>query len=267
MEFLQDSHASGGRMLAMALLALGMLNSGPAAAETIFTVNGVDVDSAVVDLYFQGRLGESGGQASPEQREALMAELRNIYVLSTDESAKRFEKEPAIAAQIELQRQSILFQAAAAEFFDSVVVSDEQLRAEYDSQLALYPPMDFKARHILLATQGEAVEVISTLNNGGNFEELAKEKSTGPTGPNGGDLDWFSPAQMVAEFSDAVAKLEDGAYTNEPVQTQFGWHVILREDSRESTPPPYESSVDELRQKISNDMFQEHLAAMAKDAE
>ena len=208
-----------------------------------------------------------GGQATPQQREALMTELRNIYVLATDASSAEVANDPSIKAQIELQKQSIVFQAAAAKYFEGIEVSDERLRAEYDSQIALYPPMEYRASHILLATQGEAVDVINALDNGGNFEELAKERSTGPTGPTGGDLDWFSPTQMVPEFSDAVEKLENGSYTNEPVQTQFGWHVIMRTDSRESTPPPFESSTQELRQKIANDMFQEHVTALAEKAE
>jgi len=267
MDFLNRSYIRGKRLTTIALLAAGAFSVGQANAETIFTINGIDVDSSVVDLYFQSRLGNQGAQASPEQRELLMTELRNIYALATDESSSKFADDPTVAAQIELQKQSIIFQAAAADYFENVVVSDDQLQAEYESQLDLYPPLDFKARHILLATQGEAEDVIAQLNDGGNFEELAKEKSTGPTGPNGGDLDWFSPTQMVAEFSTAVGVLEDGQFTKEPVQTQFGWHVILREDSRESSPPPFDSSVEELRQKVSNDMFQAHIESLAESGE
>ena len=267
MEFLNGSRVHGERMAAIALISLGALSAGNAAAETIFSVNGVDVNSDVVDLYFQSRLGADSGPATPEQREALMTELRNIYVLSTDESSASIANDPKVAAQIELQKQSIIFQAAAADYFTNLNVTDEQLQEEYDAQIALYPPQDYKARHILVATQGEATEVISSLNNGGNFEELAKEKSTGPTGPKGGDLDWFSPAQMVPEFSAAVAELEDGKFTSEPIQTQFGWHVILREDSRASVPPPFENSVEELRQKVGNDMFETHMKSLSASKE
>ena len=267
MDFLNRSYRRCRRIPTIALLAAGAFSASQAGAETIFTINGVDVDSAVVDLYFQSRLGGQGATATPEQREFLMTELRNIYALATDESSSEFADDPVVAAQIELQKQSIIFQAAAADYFANVEVTDEQLQAEYQSQLALYPPLDFKARHILVETQGEAELVIAELNDGGNFEELAKEKSTGPTGPNGGDLDWFSPTQMVAEFSAAVAELEDGQFTKEPVQTQFGWHVILREDSRESSPPPFDSSVEELRQKVANDLFQAHIESLAKSEE
>ena len=267
MNFLNGSLGRGKQLAAIAIMTMGTLSVSQASAETIFSMNGVDVDSAVVDLYFNSRLGGSGAAATPEQRIALMTELRNIYVLATAPSSAKYLDDPSVQAQIELQKQSIVFQTAANAFYEDVEVTDEQMQAEYEAQLALYPPLDYKARHVLVATQGEATDIIAQLNNGGNFEALAKEKSTGPTGPNGGDLDWFSPTQMVPEFSRAVEALEDGQFTNEPVQTQFGWHVILREDSRASTPPPFDSTTEEIRQKISNDMFQEHLNALTEAAQ
>ena len=171
-------------------------------------------------------------------------------------------QDPKLAAQIELQRQGALAQAVAANFLENVTVSEEEILAEYQEQVKLAPPLQFKARHILVATQGEAVDVIAQLDDGANFEELAREKSTGPTAPNGGDLDWFSPNQMVAPFATAVAALENGAHTSTPVQTQFGWHVILREDSRESTPPTLESARDGINQQIQQKKFEAHLASL-----
>jgi len=251
----------GASVVAVAATA-GMFLTTPSFAETAFTVNGVDVDSSVVDLYFETRLGGSAAQPTAEQREALMDELRDIYLLSTVDSAVALEKDPRIAAQLEIQRRGILAQAVAAEFFENTEVSDAEMRSMYDEQLELMPPLDFKARHILVQTQSEANDIIRELDGGADFAELAKEKSTGPTGPNGGDLDWFSPGQMVAPFSDAVAALENGKYTSAPVQTQFGWHVILREDSKESVPPTFESAQEEIRKKIQNDKFQAHLESL-----
>jgi peptidyl-prolyl cis-trans isomerase C len=267
MNFLNGSPSRGTQLVTIALVTMGMLSTTQASAETIFSMNGVDVDSTVVDLYFNSRLGGADTAATPEQRIALMTELRNIYVLATDPSSAKHMEDPAVTAQIELQKQSILFQTAANAFYEDVEVTDEQMQAEYQEQLTLYPPLDYKARHILVESQGAATEIVSLLNNGGNFEALAKEKSTGPSAPNGGDLDWFSPTQMVPEFSRAVETLEDGQFTNEPVQTQFGWHIILREDSRASTPPPFDSTTEEIRTKISNDMFQAHLNRLTEGAQ
>ncbi len=267
MQFKNGSSFVGIHLAALSLIAAGLFFSRSATAETIFTVNDTAVDSAVVDLYFESRLGQPGTQPTPEQRTALMAELRDIYLLSTQDIATELATKPKLAAQIELQKHRILARAVAADFLANVSVSEEEIRAEYEEQIKLAPPLQFKARHILVATQGEAIDLITQLDDGANFEELAKEKSTGSSGPNGGDLGWFSPDQMVAPFTAAVAALEDGSHTSEPVQTNFGWHVILREDSRESQPPTFESVRDVINQQVQQKKLQTHIESLRSTTE
>ena len=262
MHFMNGSRHAGTRMAAYGLIAAVSFCSAAASAETVFTINGTAVDSAVIDVYFESRLGQPGAQPTPEQRTVLIGELRDIYLLSTQELASELGSDPRLAAQIELQRQGALAQAVAANFFANVVVSEEEILAEYNLQVQEAPPLQFKARHILVATQGEAVDLITQLDGGANFEELAKEKSTGPSGPNGGDLGWFSPEQMVAPFSTAVAAMENGQYTKEPVQTQFGWHVILREESRDTEPPTLESAREQINQQVQQKKFEMHLEGL-----
>ncbi|ANO51479.1 foldase protein PrsA [Woeseia oceani] len=244
-----------------ALLAslLGVSASYTAVAETVKTVNGVDIDSSVLEFYMQSRTSRPSAQVAANERETLLDELTDIYLLTTQKDIESIEKEPQIAAQIELQRRGILAQAVAGRFFAGATVTDEQIKAEYEAQRALAPPLQFRARHILVESQGEATEIIGSLDDGEDFVELAKSRSTGPSGPNGGDLGWFSPNQMVAPFSDAVAALEDGAYTKSPVQTEFGWHVIKREESREAEAPPLETVRGEIQQVVQQRMFQKHL--------
>ena len=165
-------------------------------------------------------------------------------------------------ARIELQTRALLAQAVASDFIANNPATDEEMQALYEEQVGLSPPQEFKARHILVETQGEAADIIAQLDDGADFAELAKEKSTGPSGPSGGDLGWFPPDRMVAEFSQAVQALTDGAYSKSPVQTQFGWHVILREDSRESTPPPFESVRDALKQSVEGQKLQDYLQSL-----
>ena len=265
MDFMNGSRVRGTQLAAIGLIA-GTLLSGLASAETIFTINGVEVDSAVVDVYFESRLGAQGVQATPEQREALMTELRDIYILSTQENAKALAAQPRIAAQIELQRLGIVAQAAASDYFANTEVSEEEILAEYNEQVTLAPPLQYKARHILVESQGEALAVIEQLNGGADFEELAKEKSTGPSGPSGGDLGWFSPNQMVEPFSNAVQALEDGQYSSAPTQTQFGWHVILREESRESEAPTLESVRENIKTVVQQKKFTAHLDELREAA-
>ncbi len=262
MIFKNGSRYIGTHLAVTGLIAAASVAGSIASAETIFTVNGTKVDSTVVDVYFESRLGQPDAQPTPDQRTAFMTELRDIYVLSTQDLASELAQDPKLAAQIELQRQRALAQAVAANYLENVTVSEEEILAEYQEQVKLAPPLQFKARHILVTTQGEAIDLITQLDGGAIFEELAKEKSTGPTAPNGGDLDWFSPNQMVAPFATAVAALENGAYTSTPVQTRFGWHVILREDSRESTPPTLESVRDAINQQVQQKKFEAHLASL-----
>ncbi len=138
--------------------------------------------------------------------------------------------------------------------------------AEYAEQVAMAPPSQFRARHILVPTQSKAIDLIAELDSGSDFATLARDFSTGPSATDGGALSWFSPNQMVKPFSDAVAALEDGQYTSAPVQTEFGWHVILREESRTNQPPPLESVRENIKQNITQKKFEAHIIALRADA-
>jgi peptidyl-prolyl cis-trans isomerase C len=234
----------------------------PALAETAFTVNGVDVDSAVVDAYVESRLQKPAGQVTAEERSAVVNELQDIYLLTTQARAKELADTPRVRAQIELQSRGILAQAAANDFIARNQATEEEILAEYGRQIEMAPPLQYKASHILVETQSAANDLIGELDDGADFAELAKEHSTGPSGPNGGDLGWFSPNQMVAPFSAAVEALEDGAYTSDPVQTQFGWHVIKRVESREAEPPTLDSVRDVIKQQIEQRKLQEYLGQL-----
>lgn len=234
----------------------------PAHAETAFTVNGVDVDSSIVDAYMQSRLQKPVAQATAEEKAALQDELTSIYLLTTQPRTEELAKEPWLQAQLELQRRGILAQAAMQDYMQRNPATEAEIAAEYDRQAKMAPEQQYKARHILVETQGEASELIAKLNDGADFAELATEHSTGPSAPSGGDLGWFSPNQMVPPFSEAVMALEDGKYTEEPVQTQFGWHVILREDSREAEAPTLESVHDAIKQHLEQQKLQDYLTQL-----
>ena len=238
-----------------------------ANAETVMTFNGQDLDSNLVDAYISGRLQKPVEQATAQEREMLTNEVADVFLLSTLDMADELAKDPAIAAQLELQRIGILARAVVGKLAEDIVVSEEEILATYEEQIKLAPGQQYKARHILVESQGEAVEIIELLIGGADFIELAKERSTGPSGPNGGDLDWFMPDQMVKPFSDAVARLEDGRYTTDPVQTQFGWHVILREDTRAAEPPPLEGVRENIVASVQSDKLRAKIAELRAAAE
>lgn len=253
---------SGGALARQGILVLALLVSTHASAEAVKTVNGVDIDQTVYDFYVETRFGKPSSEASEQEQSLALQELTDIYLLTTQPSIKELEQEPRTRAQMELQRRGFLAQAAAQTYMDSNPATEAEILAEYESQVAMAPAQQFKARHILVETQAGAQAIIEELESGADFEELAKEKSTGPSGPNGGDLGWFPPDQMVKPFSDAVASLEDGNFTQEPVQTQFGWHVILREDSRAAEPPTLDSVREVVKQRVEQVKFQQYLESL-----
>ena len=215
-----------------------------------------EIDPALVDLIVESRFRKPADQATDEERKAAYDELLNIVLITDLPRSIELAKEPRLKAQIDLQRRALMFQAFALDFIQKNPATDQEIFDEYEQQSLQAPPTEYKARHILVETQGAAVELIGQLNEGADFEELAREHSTGPSGPSGGDLGWFGPDAMVQPFSQAVQQLEDGAFTTAPVQTQFGWHVILREESREASPPPLESVRDVIKQQVEQKKFE-----------
>ncbi len=231
-------------------------------AETVTTVNGVDIDSSVLDFYIETRLQKPAAQATAEERETSLNDLVDIYLISSQDRAEELADDPRVKAQAELQYRALLANIVAVDFVTNNPATDEEIFEEYTTQLELQPASQYKARHILVPTQTEAVEIIGELDGGADFATLAQTRSTGPSGPNGGDLGWFSPEQMVKPFSDAVIALEDGAYTEAPVQTQFGWHVILREETRQNEPPPLDSVRDTVKQRVEQQKLQAYIEGL-----
>jgi len=144
-------------------------------------------------------------------------------------------------------------QAIGRVYLDGVLsekVTDEAMRERYEEMIAAGPEKEIHARHILLAEEDEALAVIVELDGGADFATLASERSTGPSASQGGDLGYFSAGQMVAEFESAALELAAGEYSSEPVQTQFGYHVILVEDVREKAPPEFAEVESEIREEL-----------------
>ena len=259
MTFFSSAGFSSAKRMAALVVAITIALSGAVSAQED---TGGSIDPNVFNMYLESRIQRPAAEATPDQVAAVRDELTDIYLLSDQPRAEELKDDPRLQAQLELQSRAIMAQAVATDFLTRNQATDEEMQALYAEQIKLAPSLEFKARHILVEAQGEAIELITLLEGGADFAELAKERSTGPSGPSGGDLGWFTPDRMVAEFSDAVQTLDDGAFTKIPVQTQFGWHVILREDSREVAPPPYESVRDTLKQQVEQQKLQDYLAGL-----
>lgn len=256
----------GARIIAITVTGVIAVAVTATRAETVATINGTNIDSSVLEVYSESRTQKALADLTEQDRQTLISELVDLYILSTHPGAADLAKDPKVSAQLELQEHAILAQAFATKFIAENETTDEEIQTEYDAQAELAPPLQFNARHILVATQGEAVDLIAKLDAGADFATLAIESSTGPSAQEGGALPWFSPSQMVTPFSNAVAALEDGKYTSEPVQTEFGWHVILREDSRANEAPPLESVRENIKQNVAQKKFQTHLEKLRADA-
>ncbi|MCG8692589.1 MAG: peptidylprolyl isomerase [Minwuiales bacterium] len=168
---------------------------------------------------------------------------------------QNLQDDPDTKARIAALEERVLQQSYLTKRIDELI-TEEKLRAAYDEQIANTPGgVEVHARHILLETEEAAKAVIEEINGGGDFAEVAKAKSTGPSASQGGDLGYFTKEQMVPEFAEAAFSMAKGDVSAEPVQTQFGWHVIKVEDRREQAPPSFADSVAELRQSMIQDVI------------
>ncbi|MGZ8317207.1 MAG: foldase protein PrsA [Telluria sp.] len=226
------------------------IKSSPAAKEPVAaTVNGHPIPVSTVELMVRERTAQ-GQPDTPELRKAIVDNLAMQHLVSAEAVKKGVDKQPDTQRQLELVRQSILANAFVADYLKNTPVTDEMLKAEYDKAVA--ESGEFKARHILVKEEAEANAIVAKLKTDiKQFEALAKEKSMDPGSKvNGGDLGWFDPRSMVPEFGAAVTALEKGKFTEVPVKTQFGYHVIILDDSKKGEAPPFETVKEQLKQQV-----------------
>ena len=231
---------------------------------TIATVNGTDLKQSTLQFYALERR-----QIDPKSKipaENLIDDVINMALLKEEAYKKKLNKTDDFKNRMDFIQLTILSQVAMINYLENHPISDERLKQEYDARIGDIKVVELKASHILLKDQAKAKEVISLLNKGGDFAELAKKHSTGPSGPKGGELGWFRSQQMVPEFSQAVMNLKNGQYTKEAVQKQFGWHVILRSGERDGVPPSFESVKANITASLEQEHIQKHINELRKAA-
>jgi peptidyl-prolyl cis-trans isomerase C len=260
---------------AASLLALGACDSakdskpadqaakGPAVA----TVNGIAISQQTVDMIAKQGAG-AGRPDTPESRKAIIDQLALQMVVADEAIKKGLDKTPEVAEQIEAMKQSILARAYVQDFIKNNAVTDDMMKSEYERIKATITGTEYKARHILVEKESEARDIIARLRKEpAAFAKLAKERSKDSrSGANGGDLGWFDLSRMVPEFGAAVSNLEKGKFTQEPVKTQFGYHVILLEDSKPIEAPPMEEVKPQLTQQLQQQNLKKQLDALKAGA-
>lgn len=222
------------------------------------TVNGKAIPKDRADALIAGQTAQ-GQPDSPELRKAVKEELVRREILTQESVRKGFDKKPEIQGQVDLARQGVLIGAYLNDYVKTHPVTDEQIKAEYAVITAKLGNKEYKARHILVETEDQAKAIIAKLKKGEKFEDLAKESKDPGSKDRGGDLGWASPASFVPAFSAAMAKLEKGKYTEVAVKTDFGWHVIMLEDTRELKLPPMEEAKSQIAQQLQQRMVQKHI--------
>jgi peptidyl-prolyl cis-trans isomerase C len=262
------------RLLPLSLIASVFIlagcnkSEGPKAASsgpTVATVNGQPISQSEFDLYVDTIERQSGRQIPEDQKPEILDQYIGMH-LAADAAEKRgLTKETEVRDQLALARINVIVDAALQKYLEEHPVGDEELKPEYDRQVAAMP-REYHARHILVDDKETAEAVTKEIQAGADFAAVAKKRSKDSSSQSGGDLGWFTPDSMVKPFADAVVALKPGDITSEPVQSQFGWHVIKLEDSRASAPPPFEDVKDRVKVLVQRKKLQAYLDELREGA-
>ena len=216
---------------------------------------------AQFDFMLKERLAQ-GAPDTPELRNAIREELNTRELLVREAKKANLDKNADVKNQMDLAGQTVLVRAFVADWIRKNPIPDAELKREYDAIKTQMGDKEFKVKHILVEKEDEAKDVIAQLQKGGKFEDLAKARSKDPGSKDrGGDLDWNAPGGFVKPFADAMAATPKGKFTPQPVQTQFGWHVIRVDDVRAAKVP----SFDEVKPQLQQRMQSQHLDKYLRD--
>lgn len=236
-----------------ALAIMGALAVNPAFAaedKSAAMVNGISIPQSRVDMRVKAAVAQ-GQPDSPELRKAVRDDMINLEVMVQEANKLGLNKNDEVVQQTELAKQSVLVGAFVQDYAKNHPISEDQLKQEYDKLKAKLGDKEYNVRHILVDTEAEAKSIIALLAKKGNkFEKLAeKSKDTG-SATQGGSLGWAVPSNFVPPFANAVLNLKKGERTKEPVQTDFGWHIIMVDDIRDLKVPPLDELKPQLQQRL-----------------
>ncbi|GAC1600550.1 MAG: peptidylprolyl isomerase [Ramlibacter sp.] len=239
----------------------------PAFAQNLAIVNGKPVPKARADMLAL-QLVKSGRPVTPEMTGQIKDEVISREIFMQEAQKRGLDATDDFKAQMELARQTLLIRELFAEHQKANPVTDAEIKSEYDKFASANGGKEYRARHILVEKEDDAKAIIASLKKGGKFDEIAKKQSKDPgSGANGGDLDWANANSYVPEFSAALTKLKKGEVTAVPVKTNFGWHVIRLDDTRDAQLPKLDDVKPQIAQKLTQEKmakFQEELRSKAK---
>ncbi len=241
-----------------------------AAADTspaVATVNGSPITRDFYEFYIKGITGKSSADLTAQQRTAALDNLIRGKLTGEEAIKEGLDKSGDTGFLLNLTRLNVLEQAVSDKYLKDRQPTDAELHAEYDSQIGSMPKLEYHARNIVVSTEGFAQSVISELEKGAKFEDVAKKESMDPSAKtNAGDLGWFTPDRMLPELSAAVITLKPGEYTHKPIKSQYGWHVVQLIETRDLTPPPFDQVKQRLVQVVQAKKFRTYQDELMRTA-
>ena len=242
-------------------IALAVLAVSSAWAQNVAIVNGKPVPTARVDALTQ-QIAAQGKPVTPEMTAQIKDEVINREIFMQEAQKRGIDGSDGYKTQMELARQAIMIRELFSDYQKKNPVTDSDIKAEYEKFAAANGGKEYRASHILVESEDLAKKLTADIKKGGKFADIAKKNSKDPgSGANGGDLDWANASSYVAEFSQALVKLEKGKITDAPVKTQFGYHIIRLDDTRQAQLPP----VDQVKPQIAQQLSQQKLQAFQKE--
>jgi peptidyl-prolyl cis-trans isomerase C len=244
--------------VAAALLGAAAL---PALAQNVAIVNGKPIPKERVEV-LKDQVQRSGREVNAEMEGQIKEEVIAREIFMQEAQKRGLEASADYKAQMELARQTILIRELFNDYQTKNPVTDAEIKAEYDKFVAANSGKEYKASHILVEKEDEAKAIIASIKKGAKFADIAKKQSKDPgSGANGGDLDWANPSSYVSEFTEALIKLSKGQMTQTPVKSQFGWHIIRLDDTRNAQLP----KLDEVKPQVAQQLQQQKLAKFQED--
>jgi peptidyl-prolyl cis-trans isomerase C len=257
-------------LLAPLLLLAGCNKAdAPAAAapgERVATVNGKPLPKSEFELYVANMNRQSGREISEDQKGELLDQYISMQLAAEEAEKAGVDKDQKVRDQLALARLQVLVDAGLQKYLEAHPVQDSELRPEYDAQVAALP-REYHARHILVDDQAAAEAITKELKGGADFAKLAAKRSKDSSSKSGGDLGWFTLDTMVPPFASAVKAMQPGQLTEQPVQSQYGWHVIKLEETRATSAPPFDEVKDRVKMIVQRKKLQTHLEELRKAAQ
>jgi peptidyl-prolyl cis-trans isomerase C len=227
-----------------------------ATSAPVAIVNGAPIEREYFDFYAKGLAGKNSvSEITPEQRTQALDNLVRAQVIAQEARKQGIDKEPATASLLQLSELNVLQQALSDRYLKDKKPTEQEVRAEYETQVGLLPHQEYHVHHILVATEGFARKLIGELEKGANFSDVAKRESMDPSKTNGGDIGWLTADRIMKPFAEAMVALKKGEFTHKPVQTQYGWHIIRLEDVRDVKPPTFDQVRERLEQVVQAKKF------------